>query len=141
MLIKLCLEKIEVEIVAFEITDRAEFRQFKLVQGDTAPAVRVQFLDDIDTPVDITDYTINFHFRKADECILLNEGHTECSIVDAANGIAQYDWVSGDTVDWGLHFGEFQLTTDTGRIQSIRDKLRFEIRPQIDMVSGVWSSE
>lgn len=137
-LIKLCLEKIEVKFVAFEITERAEYRQFKLTQGDTFPPVRVQFLDDINDAHDITNWQVDFFFRKADNGKLINAGHTSCTLTDPENGVAEYNWVSGDTDGIGIHFGSFQLTTPDGKKQSIRDSLRFEVRPEIDGVSGCY---
>lgn len=135
-IIQVYLEKIEVKVVAFEITDRAEYREFKLTQGDTYPSVRIQFLDDINDPLDITDWRVDFFFTDSEQNLLLNSGHTQCSIFDAAQGIAEYEWQEGDTRHCGVHFGGFQLTTPEGKRQSIRDTLRFKIRPQIDGVSG-----
>lgn len=137
-LIKMYLEKIEVTFVAFEITERAEYRQFKLTQGDTFPSVRVQFLDDINDPHDITDWDVDFFFRKADDGTLINVGHTTCTIVNGPAGIAEYEWVLGDTAQAGIHFGAFQLTTPDGKKQSLRNALRFEVRPEIDGVSGCY---
>lgn len=122
--------------MAFEISQRSEFRQFGLVQGDTLPPVKIQVLSDISEPYDITGMTVHFHFRKADGT-LLNQGHTLCQITNAVLGVAQYNWVLGDTDFEGIHYGEFQLVDSTGRKQSYKDYLRFDIRAQIDSVSGI----
>lgn len=136
-MIKIILEKIEVTIVAFEITDRAENQEFHLVQGDTYPPIKVTLLDSIEDPIDLTGYTIHFHFRVADSSTLINAGHTQCAILDAVNGIAQYNWGDSDTQNIGIHFGEFQIITPSGKKQTIPFKLRFNVRQEIDGVSGV----
>lgn len=134
---KIILQKIEVKAVAFEITQRAEFRQFKLVQYDTAPVVQIQFLDDIEDPIDLTGYQIDFFFKKVDGSEILNLGHTDCTIVSASQGIAQYRWAVGDIRYPGIHLGSFQVISDSGAKQSIPDAVRFDVREQLDGVSGV----
>lgn len=136
-MIKVYLEKIEVKIMVFEIGERSEYREFGLVQGDTLPAVRMQFLDDINDPIDLTGYTVDFFFKKAGERTLINAGHTECVIIDSDAGIAEYQWAEGDTARAGIHWGSFQITTDEGKKQSIKDAIRFNIRSEIDLGDGV----
>lgn len=134
--IKLCLEKIRVQCVAFEITERAEYREFQMTQNDTLPYVEVQFLDDINDALDITGWTVNFFFRKPDSRTLINVGHTGCDLFDPTNGLARYKWQGGDLANVGLHYGSFQITTDTDDKQSIRHTLRFNVRPELDLSQG-----
>lgn len=35
-----------------------------------------------------------------------------CTIVDAANGVVQYEWAAGDTDTPGIYFGEFIIDWD-----------------------------
>jgi hypothetical protein len=140
MPIKLIFEPyIEVRLMSFEITERGEYRQFNMIQGDTLPPIRIKVLDNIQDALDLTGHTVDFHFRKIDDLsTLLNSGHTSCTITDALNGMAQYDWTSGDTDLTGIHYGEFILTDPNGRRQSYPNYLRFDIRQRLDSVSGIY---
>jgi len=80
---------------------------------------------------------VDFFFRKEDSDVL-NLSHSSCTIVNAIAGMAKYDWVIGDTAQVGIHYGGFQLTEkSSGKRQSIRDVMRFDIREEIDGVSGI----
>lgn len=136
--IKILVPKIEVVIMAFEITERSEYREFKMVKGDTLPSVKVQFLESSNSSdgcaesyLDLTDHTVNFYFKKIGENTVLNQGHTACTIENALAGIARYDWVSGDTDNEGIHYGEFEIIDPDSKRQSIRYALRFDIRDEV----------
>ena len=140
MTIKLIFEPyLEVRLMSFEITERGEYRQFKMIQGDTLPPIRIKVLDNIQDALDLSGYSVDFQFRKIDDLsTLLNFGRTSCTITDALAGLAQYDWTSGDTDLTGIHYGEFVLTDPHGRRQSYPEYLRFDIKPRLDSVSGIY---
>ena len=124
--------------MAFEITDRAEYKEYGLVQYDTLPPVKAQFFTSFSKKiyVDLTGMTVNFYFRKADG-ELINGLAPQCQILDALAGYVQYNWGVNDLANYGIHFGEFELVDSTGRKQTIRNTLRFNVREQLDSVSGV----
>ena len=137
--IKIIVPSIEVVIMAFEITERAEYREFQLTQNDTLPSVRVQFLETSNSTLgcaeqylDLTGFTVNFYFKKIGESEVINDGHSACTIENEVAGIARYDWVSGDTASEGYHYGEFEIVNGEGKKQTIRNVLRFNIRSEVE---------
>ena len=89
---------------------------FTIKQGDTSPALSVQFKWD-DSVVDLTDATVKMYMGLYDESSLLIDGAT-CTITDAENGEIEYAWQTGDTDVVGLYEVEFVVTFSDGTIQT-----------------------
>jgi len=124
-MIKFLIEDIKVDFMAFELSERAEYRQFEMVAGDTAPAVKAQMYSTMEETLSLIGYEVHFFLRRSDDMdTIINDGHTQCIVTNALEGQAEYHWVLGDTASKGIHFGEFVLISATGR-QTIKDRIRF----------------
>lgn len=94
-----------------------------LKRNDTAPALEATVTDE-NGPVDLTGATaVVFKMATATESgrtlvpgalVLTGTG----SLVDAASGVVQYDWVPGDTATSGRFFGEFEVTLAGGKLRT-----------------------
>lgn len=81
---------------------------FYIKQGDLLPVLRAQLTDLNGTSVNISGAAIDFNYKlKSPTGVFVQRAAV---IEDAANGIVQYPWVSGDTSSLGLYIGEFVVT-------------------------------
>lgn len=88
---------------------------FTIKKGDTAPAL-TQTLKQNGVAVDLTNATsVAFRWKKTDSTAVSS---ATASIVDAANGIVEYDWKTGDLAAAGGYEGEFAVTWNDGDIQT-----------------------
>ena len=88
---------------------------FYIKTGDTGPALRRTLLDTSGDAEDLTGATVAFHMESTDGVVVVDGSAT---LVDAANGVVQYEWQSGDTDESGTFFGEFEVTFSDGIVQS-----------------------
>ena len=89
---------------------------FSIKQNDTAPSLRATLLDGDGNPVNLSGSTVRFHMRLLGQtAIVVNQSAT---LIDAANGIAQYNWVAADTDTIGSYQAEFQVTYSDGAIET-----------------------
>ena len=91
---------------------------FHIKQGNTAPAIEAQLLDNNEEPVDLTvpdddtvsQATVRFQMQKVgDDTLTVDAGAT---VKDAPNGIVAYEWASGDTDVEGSYIAEFDVDYD-----------------------------
>lgn len=103
-----------------------------LVQNDTAPDLTMMLYDSIaNAPVDVSaaGTTVRMYFRK--------EGSGSVSTLIASkpnggvDGVVSFPWGAGTLANSGAHEGEVEITFNTGKIQTLPDKLRFFVREQI----------
>jgi len=94
----------------------------KMKVGDTGPAFQVTLRDGDGTAVDVSGSTILFKMRfvqgrasGVQDTLKVNSAAT---LVDAANGVVEYQWAAGDTDTPGRYLAEFQVTFGSGVIQS-----------------------
>lgn len=80
---------------------------FSIKQNDTSPSLQATLKDAALNPIDLTGATVRFHMKSVDGTLKVDEVMT---IVTAASGIVQYDWVSGDTDTVGTYYVEFEVT-------------------------------
>lgn len=87
------------------------------VQGDTAPAIRAAITHDSDgTPVDLTDSTVMFQMRKADDRrFTVNASAT---ITDEVTGQVSYDWGANDLSVPGTYAVQWEVTYADDRVQT-----------------------
>lgn len=89
---------------------------FSIKQNDTAPSLRATLLDGDGNPVNLSGSTVRFHMRLLGQtAIVVNQSAT---LIDAANGIAQYNWVAADTDTIGSYQAEFEVTYANGTIET-----------------------
>jgi hypothetical protein len=88
---------------------------FTVKQNDTSPSIQVTLKDADSTVVSLEGATVRFIMK-------LVSGETKVDanmdIVDAANGLVQYDWVAGDTDTVGIYYAEFSVTFVGGSIET-----------------------
>tara|TARA_B110000503_G_scaffold131136_1_gene205321 strand:- start:71 stop:391 length:321 start_codon:yes stop_codon:yes gene_type:complete len=80
---------------------------FIIKQNDTSPAIQATLKDATGSNVNLTGADVVMHMKSASGVLKVSE---EMTIVDAANGIVKYDWVTGDTDTVDTYYVEFQVT-------------------------------
>jgi hypothetical protein len=87
---------------------------FYIKQNDTLPPLVATFLNYDNSGYIIPDgSTIRFIMRRQNNKAI-KVSSTNVIVQDAANGVVQYQWVSGDTCDEGLFDFEFEVTLSGG---------------------------
>lgn len=103
-----------------------------LVQNDNKPDLLFTVTDSDNNAVDLTNCTVDFHFRVAGGDTLKNSGHTTCTITDAGAGECKYEWGNNDLDTVGSYEGELQVTYPTTKVQTVYTLFEFEIREELD---------
>jgi hypothetical protein len=80
---------------------------FIIKQNDTSPAIQATLKDATGSNVNLNGCVVVMHMKSASGVLKVSE---EMTIVDAANGIVKYDWVTGDTDTVDTYYVEFQVT-------------------------------
>jgi hypothetical protein len=81
---------------------------FYIKKGDILPIITVEIRDINGLPVDLTDTTVEFHYRlmvKGSAVVIRT-----ADVTDAVNGLVQYVWTTGDSSAAGVFKGEFIVT-------------------------------
>lgn len=89
---------------------------FSIKQNDTSPSIRANILDYEGNPVNITGGSVRLHMKEigGDGSLIVKN----MAILDAANGLVQYDWVTGDTTEVANYNAEIQVTYADGEIET-----------------------
>jgi len=120
------------------------YSTIELVAGDTMPELNI-ILKDSNTALsgqtlDATNHatwaiislaavsTVKMKFRKADTTTILET--ITCSIVSpASNGNVIMTWLADTLTDAeGMYEGEIEITYNNGKISTVRDLLKFDVR-------------
>ena len=120
------------------------YSTIELVAGDTMPELNI-ILKDSNTALagqtlDAANHatwaiislaavsTVKMKFRKADTTTILET--ITCSIVSpASNGNVIMTWLADTLADAeGMYEGEIEITYDNGKISTVRDLLKFDVR-------------
>jgi hypothetical protein len=88
---------------------------YTVKQGDTLPPLRGSLYDADGTLVDLAGATVTFTMGAQPGTPTVAAAAT---IVDAANGVVEYNWVAADTAIAGNFFGEFQVVFANGSIET-----------------------
>lgn len=99
------------------------------VQDDTEPSV-VAVLhkkDDPTTPIDLTDCTVVFQMRKADD--KRYTVNAVADILDEETGRVEYTWGANDLSQPGVYQAQWQITYPEGGDETTPFK-EFEVRRQ-----------
>jgi len=103
-------------------------------QGDTSPSLVATLgtLQDDGTiaPDDLTGCAVVVNIKLGSKLIVTDGA---CTVVDAVNGKAQYDWGANDTAKSGDAQAEFKSTTLAGKVKRYPDSGNFivKITPQV----------
>jgi hypothetical protein len=102
----------------------------KLVQGDTAPQIKVIMTrSDTGSAEDITDATVKLHFRKQynDEVLFSVTGQSTPD--EATAGTVIFAFANGQLdLDEGQYEGEVEVVFDTGTRETIYEVIDFTLR-------------
>lgn len=101
---------------------------FKIVQGDTSPALR-STLRDNSVPVPIDGYDeVKFHVENEYDEVIIDASSTgRVNVVDPSVGDVEYAWADGDTSDVGTYYGEWQVTYGDGSNETFPSEGKIEI--------------
>lgn len=89
--------------------------EFYIKQNDTFPALRTTIVR-AGSAVDLTGASISFHMRDMyTKTLIIDDPAT---IVDAVNGVVEYEWVPADTAVAGLYEAEFEVTFANGKVMT-----------------------
>jgi predicted dehydrogenase len=97
---------------------------FNLKQNDTSPNIQAQMFDGDGSPVDITNATVRFHVRNAEGTVIIDE---PAVILSATDGTVEYGWVAADTATAGTFQAEFEVTYESGKIETFPNSSYIEI--------------
>ena len=89
---------------------------FYVKQNDTAPSIRATLKDGDDDAIDLTGAEVRFHMRSIGGTSAKVD--SAATVVTAASGIVQYDWVAADTDTVGTYQAEFEVTYSDTRIET-----------------------
>lgn len=88
---------------------------FYIKQNDTTPSLRATLMWS-GSAVDLTGASVGFHMRDAYTGTVIID--SPATIVDAANGVVEYEWLPADTAVAGLYEGEFEVTFASGEVMT-----------------------
>lgn len=89
---------------------------FQIKKGDTSPAIEATVTDDDGDPLDLTGATV--YFRMQEIATHQTVFDKTASIVDATEGIVEYNWDAADTDTTGMFYGEFQIEFSESNVQT-----------------------
>lgn len=105
-----------------------------LVQGDTAPQLKLVLTDDItQQPINLTGCSVTLHVRASGSSTLaFSRPATILSPADAAAGIAYIQWGATDLERApGNYDSEIEIITATGLRETVYDFVTLTIREDI----------
>lgn len=80
---------------------------FSIKQNDTSPSLQATLKDASLDPINLTGASVRFHMKSLEGTMKVDK---PMLVVDAQNGVIQYNWVDGDTNTAGTYFVEFEVT-------------------------------
>lgn len=84
-------------------------------EGEIPPPVVIQFTDNAGVAIDLTGFTVKFHYRERGATAVTERSGT---LEDAPNGKAKYTWVAGDFTTPGNYAAEMWVGNITNRYAS-----------------------
>lgn len=88
---------------------------FTMKTGDTSPILQATFTDASGSAVSIVGATVKLIVADLSNTVVMNKTMT---VFDGSNGIAEYEWQSGDTSTSGTYKVEFEVTYATGEVET-----------------------
>lgn len=99
-------------------------------QGSTSPPIRAQLLSQTTgAAISLVGASVDFKmYQVNDDSTVTALVDAEGNIEDAANGIVNYEWQTGDTSVVGSHRAEFVVTFSGGEVESFPPQGFIEVR-------------
>ena len=89
---------------------------FKIKQNDTSPLLVVTLKDAAGNAIDLTSATVRFHMKRINQATVKVDG--SAFVLDDDAGRVRYAWQAADTDTPGTFQGEFEVTYNTGEIET-----------------------
>ena len=90
---------------------------FYIKQNDTAPSLQAVLTDSNGRVKSMADASlVRFHMRDDNSNALVTNGVG--TVINPNKGIVAYEWQTGDTANTGIHSAEFQITYNSGKIET-----------------------
>ena len=90
---------------------------FYIKQNDTAPSLQAVLTDSNGRVKSMADASlVRFHMRDENSNALVTNGVG--TVINHNKGIVAYEWQTGDTANTGIHSAEFQITYNSGKIET-----------------------
>ncbi|MFQ6673084.1 MAG: BppU family phage baseplate upper protein [Candidatus Tectimicrobiota bacterium] len=100
---------------------------FWIKEGDTTPAIRRTLQDEDGNAINLTGgATVQFKMRSPGATT--PKVDAAATLVDAANGVVEYAWATGDTDTAGSYWAEFEVTFPSGKIETFPNYKHLLIR-------------
>lgn len=112
-----------------QLVNRNFSHTVKLVQNDTLPQISMTLINETDDePIDLTSVASMLLKFKAEGGSTIKESVPVYRIAPYASGNVFFEW-SDETLDTaGAFTGELELTYSNGKVRTVFNELRFEIR-------------
>ena len=88
---------------------------FYIKKDNTSPSITSNLKDYQNNAISVAGASVRFHMLDLDGTTKVDAAG---SVTDGANGIVQYDWVSGDTDTIGTYNVEWEVTYGDGTIET-----------------------
>ena len=100
------------------------------VQGDTAPDITaiIHEEDDPTSVIDLTDATVRFQMRRADD--RRYQVNAAAEVLDEAAGSVSYSWGANDLSVAGTYVVQWEVTYLGGRVQTTSPEVTITVRRQ-----------
>lgn len=89
---------------------------FFIKENDTVPSIRATLQNGSGNAVDLIDASVRFHMRAISGGSATVDA--AATIVNAANGLVQYNWSAADTAEVGSFQAEFEVTYSDGTVET-----------------------
>ena len=89
---------------------------FYIKQNDTSPPIRATLKDGDSVAIDLTGASVRFHMRSISGGAAVVDA--DATIINAAGGIVQYNWIADDTNTIGSYQAEFEVTYADSKIET-----------------------
>lgn len=88
---------------------------FSIKQNDTSPSLQSTLKDAALNPINLTGASVRLHMKSVDGGFKVDE---EMVVVNALQGVVQYDWQEGDTDTVGTYYVEFEVTHSDDSVET-----------------------
>lgn len=100
-----------------------------LIQGDTRPVINATLhLQGAVTPVNLTNCSVKFQMRRADDKLYTVNG--SCSVVNAVAGTVSYSLGANDLNTPGDYVVQFEVTYPDTKVQTTATLIPIKVRRQ-----------
>lgn len=95
-------------------------------QGDCEPGLRMRLINEDGEPMDLMGFQVEARIRSTTTGDKIVDG--AISLIDARNGIVEYDWNTNDTQNAGIYEGEVTAYDSQGCIITFPNSSYFNIQ-------------